>query len=558
MNNTAKKVISIILCTSLITGTIGYGAYSAFDKEHNKPAVTVVSEEMKSDPLPQAVKDETVYVLAGADGNVQKVIVSDWLKNASGASSINDSSVLTDIENVKGDEKFTAGSDNSLIWESCGNDIYYQGYTDKELPVGFTVSYKLDGKEITPEEIAGKSGKVTIRFDYTNNTSVTAEINGKQENLCVPYAMLTGMILDNDVFSNIKITNGGLINDGSRTIAAGMAFPGLQESFQIDSEIAEIPDHIEITADVTDFRMAMTVTIAANDVFRNISTDSTGSSDEIGSLLSELTSAMDQLINGSSGLYDGLCALLKKSDEMVKGIDKLAEGSKTLSDGAKSLDSGASELQTGTSQLNDGLQELDGNSQNLNDGAKAVFDSLLAAANAQLQSSGLSLPALTAENYGDILDQAIAATGAQPLIDLKLQLDSYNTFYQGLLSYTAGVSQAAEGAEALRGGADLLKTGASQLSSGAGELYSGLKKLQENTPALIEGIKQLRDGSQQLSQGLQKLYDSVKNVVDVDIAGLMARINALTEISGNYKTFSGVSDDMDGKVKFFFRTDEIA
>lgn len=558
MNNTAKKVISIILCTSLITGTIGYGAYSAFDKKQNEHKTTVVMDEVKSGTQPEIIKDETVYVLAGADGDVRKVIVSDWLKNVSGADSLTDSSVLTDIENVKGDEKFTAGNDNSLVWESGGNDIYYQGYTDKELPVSFKVSYKLDGRDVAPEEIAGKSGRAVIRFDYTNNTSETAEINGKQEKLCVPYAMLTGMILDNDVFSNVEITNGGLVNDGSRTIAAGMAFPGLQESLGIDPEIAEIPDYVEVSADVVDFRMAMTVTIAANDVFSNISTDGNVSSDEIGGSLSELTSAMDQLINGSSGLYDGLCTLLKKSDELVKGIDKLAEGSKTLSDGAKNLDSGASELQAGTNQLNDGLQELDGNSETLNSGAKAVFDSLLAAANAQIQSSGLALPELTAENYSDILDQAIAATGAQPLIDLKSQLDGYNTFYQGLLSYTAGVSQAADGAGTLRSGVDSLKTGASQLSSGAGELYNGLKKLQESAPALIEGIKQLRDGSQQLSGGMQKLYDSVKNIVDVDIAGLVARINALSEISGNYKVFSGISDDMDGKVKFFFRTDEIA
>ena len=515
-------------------------------------------DEVKSGSQPEIIKDETVYVLAGADGGVRKVIVSDWLKNVSGADSLTDSSVLTDIENVKGDEKFTAGNDNSLVWESSGNDIYYQGYTDKELPVSFKVSYKLDGRDVAPEEIAGKSGRAVIRFDYTNNTSETAEINGKQEKLCVPYAMLTGMILDNDVFSNVEITNGGLVNDGSRTIAAGMAFPGLQESLGIDPEIVEIPDYVEVSADVVDFRMAMTVTIAANDVFSNISTDGNASSDEIGGSLSELTSAMDQLINGSSGLYDGLCTLLKKSDELVKGIDKLAEGSKTLLDGTKNLDSGASELQSGTNQLNDGLQELDGNSETLNSGAKAVFDSLLAAANAQIQSSGIALPELTAENYSDILDQAIAATGAQPLIDLKSQLDGYNTFYQGLLSYTAGVSQAADGAGTLRSGVDSLKTGASQLSSGAGELYNGLKKLQESAPALIEGIKQLRDGSQQLSGGMQKLYDSVKNIVDVDIAGLVARINALSEISGNYKVFSGISDDMDGKVKFFFRTDEIA
>lgn len=561
MNNTAKKVISILLCTSLITGTIGYGAYCAFDKENNKTDVICVKENAKTAPDVQASKDETVYVLAGADGSVQKVIVSDWLKNTAGVSDISDSSVLSGIENVKGDEDFTVGSGNSLVWESGGNDIYYQGSTDKELPVSFSVSYKLDGKDISPADMAGKSGKATIRFDYKNNTSVNAEISGKQEQLCVPFAMLTGMILDNDVFRNVEITNGRLVNDGNRTVAAGIAFPGLQESLKLDSEIAEIPDYFEITANVTDFRMAMTVTIAANDLFSSLSTGKIESTEGLDSSMTELTTAMDQLIKGSSGLYNGLCELLKKSDELVKGIDKLADGSKTLSDGIKTVDSGASEIQSGANQLNEGLKSLDENSSALNSGAKEVFDSLLAAANAQLQASGLVLPELTAENYGGILDQAIAATGAQPLIDLKAQLDGYNSFYQGLLSYTAGVSQAAGGAETLKGGADSLKAGASQLSTGAGELYNGLKKLQESTPALIEGIKQLRDGSQQLSEGLQTFYDEgikkLVSLVDVDLAGLTERFQAMTEISREYKVFSGISDNMDGNVKFFFRTDEI-
>ena len=560
MNNTAKKVISIILCTSLITGTIGYGAYCAYDKERNQSVVTTVIDESISAPTAKAVKDETVYVLAGADGNVRKIIVSDWLRNTSGTNTMTDSSVLTDIENVKGDENFTSGSDSNIIWESNGNDIYYQGNTDKELPVSFTVSYKLDGKDISPEDMAGKSGKAVIRFDYKNNTSEIAEINGKQEELCVPYAMLTGMILDNDVFRNVQVTNGKLINDGNRTVVAGMAFPGLQKSLQLDASIVEIPEYVEISADVTDFRMAMTVTIAANDIFSNLVTGKGESAEELESSLTELTSAMNKLINGSSELYDGLCTLLEKSEELVKGVDKLASGSKNLSDGAKNLDSGAAELQAGTTQLNDGLHALDENSDSLTDGAKVVFDSLLNAANAQLQASGLPLPSLTADNYNDVLDQAIAATGAQALVDLKAQLDGYNTFYQGLLDYTAGVSQSASGAETLKNGTDSLKAGASQLNTGAGELYSGLKKLQESAPALIDGIKQLRDGAKQLSDGMQQFYDEgIKKLIDadVDISGLTTRINALAEISGNYKAFSGISEDMDGQVKFFYRTDEI-
>ena len=52
-------------------------------------------------------KDETVYVLTGNAGSVNKIIVSDWLKNKDGDTSLVDASDLLDIQNVKGDEKFT-------------------------------------------------------------------------------------------------------------------------------------------------------------------------------------------------------------------------------------------------------------------------------------------------------------------------------------------------------------------------------------------------------------------------------------------------------------------
>ena len=143
-------------------------------------------------------KEETVYVLTDAAGEAQKIIVSDKLTNAEGADSLNDRSELQNIENVNGDETYQTGSDNQLIWNAQGRNICYQGTTDKELPIALTVRYRLDGKDISPEELAGKSGKVTIRFDYTNRQYETVEIDGKQEKVYVPFAVLTGMLLDNE------------------------------------------------------------------------------------------------------------------------------------------------------------------------------------------------------------------------------------------------------------------------------------------------------------------------------------------------------------------------
>lgn len=681
MNNTSKKIISVLLCASLITGTIGSGIYYIASAKNESPSISenvTVKKEKAKKASKNVEKNETVYVLSGSDGSVQKIIVSDWLKNTASAQNINDASSLLDIENVKGNESYTTG-DDYIIWNADGQDIYYRGSSSEQLPVGIKISYKLDGKEVSPESLAGKSGKVTIRFDYMNSAYEMKNINGKEEKIFVPFAMLTGMILDNNIFRNVEVTNGKLINDGMRSVVAGAAFPGLQSSLGLDKNDLEIPEYIEITADVVNFKMGMTATIATNEIFNEINTDKLDSESDMVDPISKLIEAMTKLEDGSSALYDGLCELLEKSGDLVKGADQLANGSKKLADGTKSLSSGASELQTGAEQLNNGLQTIVKNNDSLNGGAKQVFDNLLAMANSQISAAGLSVPTLTIDNYGSVLDGAIASldntnvynqalstvteavnaqkdyirtqveaavrqqvstqvqeaviqqmkvkgmtdemlqsdeiqkqiaalcekntneqmesaeikatvneqvelqiqkaiaenmasdevqgklaaasAGAQSLISLKSQLDSYNAFYIGLLTYTDGVSQAANGASKLSSGIYSVKSGADQLNKGANELNSGIKKMQDELPALIDGITKLCDGSLQLSDGLKEFDEKgiikIVNVFDGDLGSLMERMKAIKSVSQNYKVFSGISDDMDGHVKFFFRTDGI-
>ncbi|MBR1931368.1 MAG: hypothetical protein IJ833_07870, partial [Lachnospiraceae bacterium] len=374
-----------------------------------------------------ATKDETVYVLAGADGTVEKIIVSDWIKNSLGGATLTDASELTDIELVKGDESYTLSGDNMRVWDAQGNDIYYQGNIEKELPVGMTVSYKLDGRSVSPGELAGKSGKVTIRFDYTNNQYEYVDIAGKQEKIYVPFAMLTGILLDNDTFTNVEVSNGKLINDGSRTAIVGIAFPGLQENLGIDTDKLQLPDYVEITADVKDFTLGVTVTMTTNELFNKLDTENLDSMDELSASLDELTDGMDQLLDGSSKLYDGLCTLLDKSGELVEGIDKLAAGAGELKKGCGELDTGVGKLQNGAGQLSNGLATLASKNNELNGGAAQVFNTLLATAKTQLEAAGLTVPEMTISNYADVLNGII------------LFLDESNVYSQALQQVTEAV-----------------------------------------------------------------------------------------------------------------------
>lgn len=407
MKNRATKFILLALCAVVLFAAVGTSVFALTgegkeSEDENQETTINASAEAETS------KDETVYVLAGADGTVQKIIVSDWIKNAMAADSLEDKTELSDIENIKGNESFTLGGDNSCVWDAQGNDIYYQGNIEKELPVQMSVCYTLDGQAIAPEALAGQSGHVTIRFDYQNMQYEEVLLDGKTEKIYVPFTMLTGMLLDTEVFRNVTISNGKLINDGDRIAVVGIAFPGLQEDLAISKEKLDIPDYVEISADVENFEMGMTMTLATTELFGAIDSDKLDLH-ELSDAMAELTDAMDQLMDGSSQLYDGLCTLLEKSGDLVSGINKLAEGAAQLKAGAESLDSGAAQLQAGAAQLSSGLNTLNANSSSLNGGARQVFSSLLSMANTQLSEAGLSVPALTIDNYASVLDGVIAS-----------------------------------------------------------------------------------------------------------------------------------------------------
>lgn len=405
-NTMAEKITAAVLCAALTLG--GAGASMALTAEAGTVQNTVENKNPAT-PEQKPAKEETVYVWAGADGNVQKIIVSDWLKNTTGAHRLEDVSELLDIENINGNETFTENENHAKVWNANGKDIYYQGNIQKDLPVEIKITYLLDGKEISPEALAGKSGKVTIRFSYVNKQYEYLQVKDVKTKVYVPFVVVTGMILNNETFTNVEVENGRLINDGTRTMVMGYAMPGLQDNLAIGANKLELPDSFAIRADVKNFEMGMTVSIVTNELFQGADMDSEKLAGDLNKALEELTDAMGQLTDGSSQLYEGLCTLLDKSGELVEGVNRLSQGASQLRDGVGSLGEGAAKLQDGSTKLQSGLNTLAAKNGELNGGARQVFDTLLSAARTQLVAAGLEVPALTVENYGDVLNGVIAS-----------------------------------------------------------------------------------------------------------------------------------------------------
>ena len=321
--------------------------------------------------LAESQKDETVYVLAAPNGDANKIIVSDWLTNPDKLETLSDVTNLADAQDVKGDAQLTDG-----VWTAGGKDVYYQGVGTAELPLSLKITYYLDDQKIAPADLAGKSGSVRIRFDYQVNAQATVSVNGQEEVMNVPFAVLTAALLENDVFTNVSVVNGQLVNDGDRTVVVGMALPGMQESLQLSTDTLTLPEYVEITADAENFALPLTLTVATGDVFSKLDSDSLNSADDLKADVTKLTDGMAQLLDGST--------------QMLSGLTELSTGASSLADGA--------------TQLSDGLNTLVANNDTLVGGSAQMFASLLSMANEQLAAAGVDVPALTMENYAAVLD----------------------------------------------------------------------------------------------------------------------------------------------------------
>ncbi len=390
-NKKWKSAVSVVLCATMVAGGSGVTTY-AKNNDIKAERSIVKNTETKQVKENKSVtsNDEVLYVFTNPDGAVNKIIVSDEMRKMIG------NSIPKDDVNLLG--------------------------MQKDLPVQLEISYELDGKKISAADLAGKNGHVKIRIDYKNKEKKTCVVDGKKEQLFVPYVMLTGMILENDVFSNVKVTNGKLVDDGDRTVVAGIALPGIQENLKISEDKLELPDYVEIEADAQGFKMMETMTIATNEIFGELDSSKFNSANGLKDSLDQMTNAMGQLMDGSNKLADGLHTLNEKTGELSNGIGQLALGSAQLENGVSTLDGGAGQLLDGSSQLSTGLSTLASNNEALTGGAQQVFNTLLSTAQSEIEKAGLSVPQLSIGNYADVLNGVIGSLDQNAVYDQALKM----------------------------------------------------------------------------------------------------------------------------------------
>lgn len=472
-------------------------------------------------------KEETVYVNTDAAGKQKSVTVSEQLKGIQSTGTVADESILDGIKNIKGDENVSQNG-NRLTWQAKGEDIFYQGTTEQELPVSMKTVYILDGKEISPEELDGKNGHLEIRITYENHAKRTVSVKGGEETVFSPIVLVTGLILPNKTCSDVRIDNGKVINDGDKNIILGVAMPGLKESLGMKegeaAEILTIPDTLTISADVEDFSMPSTYTVGLTDVLDEIDPDSFDSLDELSDSLAKMEDAALELVQGSKELSQGADTLGSRYAEFDQGIDTMQSGIDVLDAGAASLAAGIAEYTSGTDTLNAGIQTYFGENGELS----ATITEYKNGVNTLL--AGIEEYTEGADTLADGVNTYVA--GEEKLAEGAKQLSALS---EGLTRIQEAVRILSESADGTGSAEEDLLAAAGELADGTETLSQALKS--ETVQKLLEQVDEMTKTGQELTSAAGELGKDIEK----EIAG------PASEITASLQTLAGLLNEVNEK-----------
>ena len=360
-----KILITAVLCPALVLGMAACGQNSgnagsgspaagaesaaANGSEGDKTEV-VFNPPVDTPFVTPGEKDESVYVKADAAGRPTEKTVEVVLKKIEGSDPIEDRSNLREIKNTEGNEEYTEAGEGRYLWQNNGEDIHYKGKSDQALPVNVRITYYLEGQEVSAEKIAGKTGKVKIRFDYENNTDV-------------PFMVLSAAMLPADVFSDVEVTNGRLMDLGDQKAVIGFAFPGLMDTLKLvdyePTEEIELPEYVEIEARAEDFALDFTASVVSTGLFEDLEDKDLEDLDKLPEDMDELTDASTEIRDAAQELADGGSEFGDYLSQYFDGLSQLSEGTDSLDQGLTLLSQNISKISEGSKSLQGGLEQID-------------------------------------------------------------------------------------------------------------------------------------------------------------------------------------------------------
>lgn len=513
LNHTVKVVGSVLL-SAVMAGSM--------------MPVTVFAQNNDENPTE---KTETVYSVLNSDGSISDTIVSSWLHDEDGINNIKETLNLTDVKNIKSNEK-PSKDGNTYTWNAKGNDVYYEGTATKQLPVSVKIRYELDGQEMSAKDMEGKSGHLKLMISFTNNYSEVKNINGKS--IVVHPSYLAGGMLNMSTgkFSNVKCESGKIVNDGTNEMLAFANIPGLNETLRsagldkVNNQLG-ISDDVTVEADVNDFDLGSIMVGMTNEIDLASELGEIGSVSELTDGIDQLMEADNQLIDGSKQLYDGTTQLKEQAAPLTGSSDQvrqLSAGAIQLNDGVKALQTGISQYTAGASAINEGVNQLYGIPQNVGLIQSAVTTST------EEQASLVDGSQAVADGLGQLLDKLNGANVTASVKEMNTLLGDSKTKLQGMADTLATDKKTLEDMQT-----DL--TNASTELSGLSDLKDKLDNLGTN---IVTKEKQNNDAiadyntkKDTVNGEITAIKNSMKTQIETSIGTLSTAKQALYDAGKN-------------------------
>lgn len=541
LNHTVKVVGSVLL-SAVMAGSM--------------MPVTVFAQSNDENPTE---KTETVYSVLNSDGSISDTIVSSWLHDEDGINNIKETLNLTDVKNIKSNEK-PSKDGNTYTWNAKGNDVYYEGTATKQLPMSVKIRYELDGQEMSAKDMEGKSGHLKLTISFTNNYSEVKNINGKS--IVIHPSYLAGGMLNMSTgnFSNVKCESGKIVNDGTNEMLAFANIPGLNETLRsagldkVNNQLG-ISDDVTVEADVNDFDLGSIMVGMTNEIDLASELGDIGSVSELTDGIDQLIEADNQLIDGSKQLYDGTTQLKEQAAPLTGSSDQvrqLSAGAIQLNDGVKALQTGISQYTAGASAINEGVNQLYGIPQNVGLIQSAVTTST------EEQASLVDGSQAVADGLGQLLDKLNGANVTASVKEMNALLDDSKTKLQGMADTLATDKKTLEDMQTDLANASTELSGLSDLKDKLDNLGTNIvTKEKQNNDAIadyntkkdtvngeITAIKnsmktQIETSIGTLSTAKQALYDagkteeanSIQNQIDA-LNDEKTKVDAISTIEG--------------------------
>lgn len=514
-------------------------------------------------------KKETVYSKIDPTGKVIKTTVNDELISDNQSDHLEDLTNLEEIINLSNDSTYTKNN-NQITWNTSSTNLTYQGISNKELPISMNITYKLNNDVISTEDLLGKSGHIDITIKYTNNEKNLVYVNGINTYLYTPFIITMGTIIKDDNATNLTITNGKIVNNGTANILVGLSAPGLYESLNIP-ELKSL-DTITISYDTTSFELPTIYNIATSKLLEDDDLS-------IFNKLSNLTSISTSLKENMSSIEEGSNNLLIASSTINDGTNLLYQKVSLINEKIKDINTGAISLDNGLNDLINTLQEikksLNSDGDESIDKLKLLIETDLNTAN-NLKTINDTLKAnYDSYNLKDITyENAITLDPTMNLYNLKL---TYDTTYENnenlikllnsnVFALTETLTKLNNIDTEINNMLDIINitlerihTGSSNLANGTTELAIGMDTLTTKTEELSNGTNALSEGINILNTGIITYNNEgiipLTNTINKSLSSNINKIKKLTELGNNYQTYTMKYANDSGETKFIIVLD---